>query len=96
MLGKFSIFSSRSYNYKDNGVIFTVSALSRVTVGANHLLAGSQEAALQATVRFRHSGGRGGAAWPLALLVGSTRWKEHDASRKALDRLLRDLRVEKG
>ena len=25
-----------------------------------------------------------------------TRWKEHDAYQKALDRLLRDLRVEKG
>jgi hypothetical protein len=25
-----------------------------------------------------------------------TRWKEHDAYSKALDRLLRDLRVEKG
>jgi hypothetical protein len=24
-----------------------------------------------------------------------TRWKEHDAHQKALDRLLRDLRVEK-
>jgi hypothetical protein len=24
-----------------------------------------------------------------------TRWKEHDAYQKALDRLLRDLRVEK-
>jgi hypothetical protein len=37
MLGKFSIFSSRSYNYKDNGMIFTDPALSRATVGANDL-----------------------------------------------------------
>ena len=37
MLWKFSIFSSRSYNYKDNGMIFTDPALSRVTVGANDL-----------------------------------------------------------
>jgi hypothetical protein len=28
-------------------------------------------------------------------LAGATRWKEHDAYTKALDRLLRDLRVEK-
>jgi hypothetical protein len=27
--------------------------------------------------------------------AGLTRWKEHDAYQKALDRLLRDLRVEK-
>jgi hypothetical protein len=27
--------------------------------------------------------------------AGATRWKEHDAYQKALDRLLRDLRVEK-
>jgi hypothetical protein len=31
-----------------------------------------------------------------ALHIGDfTRWKEHDAYSKALDRLLRDLRVEK-
>jgi hypothetical protein len=31
------------------------------------------------------------------LQVGDlTRWKEHDAYQKALDRLLRDLRVERG
>jgi hypothetical protein len=27
-------------------------------------------------------------------LAGATHWKEHDAYQKALDRLLRDLRVE--
>jgi hypothetical protein len=34
---------------------------------------------------------RGSAAFP----GDFTRWKEHDAYTKALDRLLRDLRVEK-
>jgi hypothetical protein len=28
-------------------------------------------------------------------LCGFTRWKDHDAYQQALDRLLRDLRVEK-
>jgi hypothetical protein len=28
--------------------------------------------------------------------LGTPRWKEHDVYAKALDRLLRDLRVEKG
>jgi hypothetical protein len=31
----------------------------------------------------------------LAHIGDFTRWKEHDAYQKALDRLLRDLRVEK-
>ncbi len=37
------------------------------------------------------------APWLMrALHIGDfTRWKEHDAYQKALDRLLRDLRVER-
>ena len=35
------------------------------------------------------------AANPVRRFGDFTRWKEHDASTKALDRLLRDLRVEK-
>jgi hypothetical protein len=35
------------------------------------------------------------AANPVRRFGDFTRWKEHDAYQKALDRLLRDLRVEK-
>jgi hypothetical protein len=33
---------------------------------------------------------------PARSLSDFTLWKEHDAYQKALDRLLRDLRIEKG
>ena len=36
------------------------------------------------------------AANPVRRFGNFTRWKERDAYTKALDRLLRDLRVEKG
>lgn len=36
------------------------------------------------------------AANPVRRFGDFTRWKEHDAYQKALDRLLRDLQVEKG
>ena len=42
--------------------------------------------------RFWHCGSSSGSTRHIG---DFTRWKEHDAYQKALDRLLRDLRVEK-